>query len=352
VIETRWQEKSNPSKRTKGTKAAKDIRSRIAPNAWQHSQARLQKNLPIGKRMKPYIVRMRLRVGDFNITDLRRRQRELTDILIRQKIPQATAKSAVAKILNLAADHQLQCLRRDRYLEDLELAKEAIKRLVSQFDHLVQRLSKLSPKSRGELNKIMNDQDFRHFDTETFAELIHSILHALPKLSPACVAQEARLAIIEMLPQASDDLASFVIIRTAPPAILDLWDSIPAETRTKVEEAIRSRSSCRSATDFFRYMATMLTKSSPQAKIGRRPSIERLFGQQVAKIWRGLGLHVGRAYNSGNRDQEPYHYPSTFQRFCQKALAVVGDNSRISGRQVLMLKRELQQITARGGVNG
>jgi hypothetical protein len=240
VIETRWQEKSNPSKRTKGTKAAKDIRSRIAPNAWQHSQARLQKNLPIGKRMKPYIVRMRLRVGDFNITDLRRRQRELTDILIRQKIPQATAKSAVAKILNLAADHQLQCLRRDRYLEDLELAKEAIKRLVSQFDHLVQRLSKLSPKSRGELNKIMNDQDFRHFDTETFAELIHSILHALPKLSPACVAQEARLAIIEMLPQASDDLASFVIIRTAPPAILDLWDSIPAETRTKVEEAIRS----------------------------------------------------------------------------------------------------------------
>jgi hypothetical protein len=301
------------------------------------------KNFHLGKGMKPYVARARLRIKDFGITDLEKSQTDMRNLLIRRRIPEYNARWAIVRTLDVAADHQLERLRRERYLEDLALAKKNLDRLIKLLDQLVQVLSKLPPWSKGKLNKIMVGQDWRYFDTEAFADLIHAMMDALSKLSPACVAREALSIINEGTLRASEDHAVTQIVRTAPPAILDLWESIPAASRTQVEEGVRRLSSCRSATEFFRHLATALAKSYPQQKMGRRPAIEGLFAKQVATIWRGLNLHVGRAYFAGNRRDPASHYPSNFQCFCEEALAVIGDDSPVSGRQVDKLKLELQR---------
>jgi hypothetical protein len=298
------------------------------------------KNFHLGKGMKPYVARARLRIKDFGITDLEKSQTDMRKLLIRRRIPEHNAKWAIVRTLDVAADHQLERLRRERYLEDLALAKKNLDRLIKLLDQLVRVLSKLPPWSKGKLNKIMVGQDWRHFDTEAFADLIHAMMGALSKLFPACVAREALSIINEGTLRASEDHAVTQIVRTAPPAILDLWESIPAASRTQVEEGVRRLSSCRSATEFFRHLATMLAKPCPR-QIMERPSA--LFAKRVATIWRGLNLHVGRAYFAGNRRDPASHYPSNFQRFCEEALAVIGDDSPVSGRQVEKLKLELQR---------
>jgi hypothetical protein len=336
---------SENSDETTAVQPVVPVRSPTARSkAQQPSDDWLQENVRLGKGMKSYVARAHLRIKDFDIIDLEKSETEMRDFLIGRRIPEQNAKWAVVRTLNIAADHQLERLRRERYLEDLALANINLERLKRNLDQLVRVLSKLPPFSKGKLNKIMVGQDWRHFDTEAFAYLIHAMMDALPKLSPACVAREALSIINEGTLRASDneDPAVTQTVRTAPPAILDLWESIPAASRTQAEEGVRRMPSCKSATEFFRHLATMLAKSCPQQRMERSSA---LFGKRVATIWRGLKLHVGRAYYNGSGSQHgpACHYPSNFQRFCLDALAVIGDDSPVSGRQVDRLKLELQR---------
>jgi hypothetical protein len=338
------EEKSSPTNQAKDAKPAVPVRSPTErSNAHQCSDGRLLQHFRLGKGMKLYVARVRLRLKDFDITDLEKSQANQTmaNILTGNGIPQHKAELAVAQTVDFAADHQLQPLRRDRYLKGSALAKKNLDRLIELFDQLVQVLSKFPPVSRGKLNKIVVGQDWRHFDTEAFDYLIHAMRDALPKLSPACVAQEALSIINEATLRVSEDLAVTQTIRTGPPAILDLWQIIPAATRTQVEEGIRRWPSCRSATAFFRDLATVLANS--QQKTGRGPAVEGLFATRAAAIWRGLDLHVGRAYFGGDRSAPAGHYASNFQSFCKEAFAVFGEGSSVSERQVDRLKRELQR---------
>ena len=123
--------------------------------------------------------------------------------------------------------------------------------------------------------------------------------------------------------------------------ILDLWEVIPAQTRTQVEAGLRKwvPSTQRPAIKFFNRLVFLLAEFRPQLNKGRRRAIEGRFGQGLARIWRGLGLHVGRAFN-GEFDR---HVESSFQRFARLALTAVGDDSRISSRQIDNLKSTLRR---------
>jgi hypothetical protein len=177
----------------------------------------------------------------------------------------------------------------------------------------------------------MSCHELGQFDTEMLAELIHTMMGA--KLSPNRVADEMRSAMSVASIKSSNDQCVRDIPRSGPPAIVELWELMPAQTRSAVEHGIRERSPKR-ALAFFRHLAGELRKHSPQQKRIRRPPVVRFFADQVAEVWGELGLHVGRAYD-GDMAQ---HLEGDFQKFCRLALTAVGDGSRISGRQIEVLK--------------
>jgi hypothetical protein len=267
-------------------------------------------------------------------------RRQMTDLLIKKKVRKVLAQQAVIQALDIAADHQLESFRRSQNLAELTRSQRSLERLLDQLDALIRAISKLPPLAKGKFNKIVAGQDWENFDTETFSELIHAMILALSKSSPACLAERARSAIVEPL-GASKHPAVAQIIRTAPPTILDLWEFIPAQTRTQVEAQLRAWVPPRErpAIEFLNRLVFLLETCRPRLNKGRRQAIERRFGQRLARIWRGLGLHVGRAFD-GEFDR---HVESSFQRFARLALTAVGDNSRISSRQIDNLKSILQR---------
>src|SRR6266852_4342805 len=154
---------------------------------------------------------------------------EMANILSRKKIQQNKAKQAIDQTLDIAASHAMEGSRRERYFENRAEAKKGLDRLIKHLDRIEQALSKLTPSSQAKLNKIMAEREWRSFDTEIFAELIQAMMDA--KLSPARVADEARSAMSDASLKSFNDPVVYSIPRTAPPAILDLWEIIPAETR-------------------------------------------------------------------------------------------------------------------------
>jgi hypothetical protein len=247
-------------------------------------------------------------------------------LLNKKNVPQKKAEWAIRQTLDIAVNHQLDLARREQYFANCAIAKKHLRQLRKQVNSLVQALSKLPPASKGKLNKIIRVQDWRQFDTEALAEIIRAMMDTLPKVSPHCYAEEARSAISDTILRDSKEYAVAQIVRTAPPAILVLWEMIPAQTRTKVEEDIRTLSLGISVLDFFQHLPIVLAKSPGRMRDGRT-AIERVFAQKIAWVWRALGLRVGRVFGE-----------SYFQQYCRRALSAVGDDTRISGRQVRRLK--------------
>jgi hypothetical protein len=99
----------------------------------------------------------------------------------------------------------------------------------------------------------MSEHDLRHFDTEMFAELVNTIMSA--KLSPNRMADEMRSAISVASIKSSNDKCVRKIRRRGPLAVVELWELMPAQTRSQVEHSIRERSPKR-ALAFFRHLAS------------------------------------------------------------------------------------------------
>src|SRR5215831_17265954 len=80
------------------------------------------------------------------------------------------------------------------------------------------------------------------------------------------------------------------ISRTAPPVIVELWETIPAETRRQLEAGFRNWQppARRSMIEFLNHAVFLLESFRPVLKRGRLPAIERHFAQRVAGIWRDL----------------------------------------------------------------
>jgi hypothetical protein len=262
----------------------------------------------------------------------------MTKILVKKKVHPDEARRAVTRTLDIAADHLLEVLRRDQNLQDLSRSQRDLRRLIKQLDHLRLAISTLPPLAKSKLNKIVAVQDWQNFDTETLIRLIHAMADTLANSSPACIANEALRAINEPA-RGSKHPAVAQIVRTAPPAILELWETFPAGTRTQAEAGLQNwvPPTRRPAMEFLIRLSTLLEKFQPKLKRGRRFPIERRLGERIARIWHGLGLHVGRAFSGHSK------YRGTFQRFTRWALIAVGDDARLSNRQMVHLKSNMRR---------
>ena len=90
------------------------------------------------------------------------------------------------------------------------------------------------------------------------------------------------------------------VVRTSPLELIDLWETMyAAETRREVEQTVRGSIAKRSAIKFWQ-LVLLLDKFSPQAKLGRLPTIQRRYIERVSKIWEALGLRIGLAYDGVN----------------------------------------------------
>jgi hypothetical protein len=309
------------------------------PLEYQESEMAKQpllRNLNVDRKMKPYVERMRLRLkdhqtGDSQVKMLMENSNEMKKILLKKKIPEQAAERAIGEAISIALDYRLEQLRRERYLSDKKAAERDRKHLIKRLDDLIYAVSKLPRLAKCELDKITAEQDWQDFDTEMFTELIHALMQALSKFQFSS-ASDARAAMNEARLPGSKHPRVMAIDRTARPAILDLWDTIPATTRVQVEAHLRRLSRGKSALQFLRHLKTGLVKFNPRSKKGRLPAITRVFAHQIAGIWIGLGLRVGRAATD---------YDSVFQRFCRHTLAAVGEHSGVSRRQVRNLQNKI-----------
>jgi hypothetical protein len=135
--------------------------------------SRIHKNLEVANRMEPYASRLRLRLKHFDVSDPKKKQRlanarrEMTKILVKKKVHPDEARRAVTRTLDIAADHLLEVLRRDQNLQGLSRPQRDLRRLIKQLDHLRLAISTLPPLAKSKLNKIVAEQDWQNFDTET-----------------------------------------------------------------------------------------------------------------------------------------------------------------------------------------
>ena len=247
----------------------------------EDSDERLVKPLRVSKKMRSFVPRMRMRSEDLDITDearaseFKRCSELMRHILTKKQISNKDADRIMALTFDAAADHQLESLRRDRFVDDLDRSKKDLQCLLKQIDHLAKAISELPPTSIGKLNKIIAEQNWQHFDTEMFFELMQVMQDALSVLSPASAAKKACSAIGEKTLRASKDPVVIQVERTAQPAMTELWEIMPAETRTHVETEIQcwtppKRGQVRS---FLNYLVTLLKKYRPKVKTRRRPSL-------------------------------------------------------------------------------
>jgi len=285
--------------------------------------------------MRPYVKRMRLGTKDLDLSDpttasqFERNGQEMRGILAAAKVPSAKMKHAIEQTLDAAVDHRLQGVRQEDRRRDRLYAKDTVNKLIERLTELAAAIAKLPPTAKKRLNTIVASHTKEFFDTETFAAIINDIAVALPKLEPRRRGQDAFDVI---------DQPVAGIVRTAPPEIIDLWETMSAETRHKIEQKIRHSAAKKSAIEYFRQLVLLLNRFSPRSGAGRR-TIQRQYIERVGKIWRALGLRVGRAYD-GSKGKS---VESRFQRYCRLALAAVGDSLQISGRQIVVANNDLRK---------
>jgi hypothetical protein len=308
-----------------------------APKDQETANDPLAKPLHVSKQMRPYIKRMRLGTKDLELSDpttasqFERNSQEMRGILAAAKIPSAKMKDAIEQTLDAAVDHRLQGTRQQDRRRDRLYAKDTVKKLIERLTELAAAIAKLPPTAKKRLNTIVASHTKEFFDTETFAAIINDIAVALPKLEPRRRGQDAFDVI---------DQPIAGIVRTAPPEIIDLWEIMSAATRQQIEQKLRRSAAKKSAIDFLRQLVLLLKRFSPRSGAGRR-TIQRQYIERVGKIWRALGLRVGRAYD-GSKGKS---VESRFQRYCRLALAAVGDSLQISGRQIVVANNDLRKKT-------
>jgi len=148
---------------------------------------RLVPNIRASKRMKPFVNRMRLRIKDLDLTDpdaasrLDQAQADMWSILKGMKISRTVASQIIAETLDAALNHGLEGQRRDQNLKHLAQAKSSLDRLIKHVEDLAQNFTELPRSTKDELNKITTGLNWRQFDSEVFAEVMHALLEAQPR---------------------------------------------------------------------------------------------------------------------------------------------------------------------------
>jgi len=312
----------------------------VAPTDQESANSCLIEPPHVSKKMRPYVKRIRLGTKDLDLSEpatalqFERKQEAMRRILAAAKVSSAKMKHAIEQTLDAAADHRLQGMRQEDRQRDRLRSKNDVKKLIKRLTELAAAIAELPPSAKNKLNAIVAGHTEEFFDTETFGAIVHDISAMLPKLTPRKRAQDAFDVI---------DQPIAGIIRTAPPEIIGLWETMSAETRQQIEQKIRRSVPKKSAIEFLRQLVLLLKRFSPRWGAGRR-TIQRQYVERVGKIWRAIGLKVGRAYDGSKGES----VESRFQRYSRLALAAVGDGSQISRRQIAVVSHDLRKKSDSG----
>ena len=247
------------------------------------------------------------------------------DILAKKKVHITEATDAVRRTLDAAANAGYADLRQNNYRKNRERGRDLIDELNSRLNAFVGAISKLPPNSKSTLNRRVADIMMSGvFDTEVFIELIDCLAACLPQLSPKKLADDALL---------------LLLAGTSPEAkspIVGLWEAVPSKTRSRVERELESRLPM-SGVALLRLIPGLLDSHRLMPRLGAPASPKAEFVRELDRIWRSLGLTSGRQYDAAGGAG---HKSSPFQQFGDAALAAVGNEGRISDRQVDNLKRK------------
>ena len=245
------------------------------------------------------------------------------EILTKKKIPSRKATDAVLRALDAAADHRLAKYRFEQQQKVKEPETGRIDKLIEILRNLNVAILELPTVAKSEINiRLADVRKEGKFDTEIFVEMVNCVAACLPELSPQRSAADALDAL----------LADGSSEHTWP--IIALWESIPPLARTKVEQKAGKRMRLRGI-ELLRLLPDLLDAFRPKKRRGAPPSIHFTFALKIERIWFKLGLKSGRQYD----DHSDRHLKSPFVRFCEAALAAVGTEGAISGRQVTNLKK-------------
>ena len=303
--------------------------------------SRLLNRFRISAAMRPYVLRVRLRGWDFDFgsnaegaVEFSVCVNQMRKILLQRCIPIVVADKAVSETLEAAVDHQLSQLRFDRLRAMEDQSQATLDRLIEGLRRIGDAISHLPPASKGVLNdRVFGVLEQQIFDTEIFIDLIETIVATLPELAPRRLASDV-LSLIN--PELSEGRR---------PPIIDLWETMPATTRVKIEDLVQKLKLTISVVGWLNCIADLLDRERPQRKRGAPRSTLQILVRRVAAIWRRLGLRPGLAYDfnlhPGEHDRigRGGRIDSGFQRYCSSALAAFGDTTKISARQVANAKQ-------------
>jgi hypothetical protein len=251
--------------------------------------------------------------------------RLMFDILAKKKVAITKATDAIRETLDAAANAGYAALRQKNSRQSREQGRDLIDELNSKLNAFAGAISKLPPNSKSKLNRRMADVMMSGvFDTEIFIELVDCLAACLPQLFPKKLADDALLLLLaETSPEAKSP-------------IVGLWEAIPSKTRSRVERELESRLPMRGVA-LLRLIPELLDNHRLVPRLGAPTSPKAEFVIELDRIWRSLGLTSGRQYDAAGGAG---HKSSPFQQFGDAALAAVGNESRISDRQVDNLKRK------------
>lgn len=243
-------------------------------------------------------------------------------ILAKKGIERARAARAVEKTLDLAAATSLTEPQREIYRRRIQKGQRAAAELCRRLDSFVCEMTKLPPSSKSVLYRsIQRPLACGFFDTETFFLVLDAIADTLPGLSPKACADVAYAALFK------GDGANKEPSAQSSPQLL--WEELDAETRRKCEITIETKS----PTDIslFKMLADVFRTPAHSLRPGAPPSLLRDYTRCVDRTWLMLGIARGRrrydAYTSKNQI-------SAFAKFANEALEAVGNESRVSDRQI------------------
>jgi len=305
------------------------------PSDHERTNDRLVRPLRISKQMRPFVERMRLGRKNLDLSDpatalqFERKQDEMRRILAATKVSSAKMKRAI--------ERTTRCCRQpsaaSRAAGRQETGSLALQRRRGQAYEETDGASRSDRQAATERQeKTQRDCGQSHRTVFRYRDICGDNHRHCCCFAKAC-AQKAAQDAVDVIDQPIPE-----VVRTAPPEIIELWETMSAGTRQKIELKIRRLVPKKSAIEFLRQLVVFLKRFSTRSKAGRR-TIQRQYIERVGEVWQGLGLRIGRAYD-GINDKS---IESRFQRYCRLALAAVGDNSQISGRQIVAVNDDLRK---------
>jgi hypothetical protein len=325
------------------------------------NHGRLISRFRVSAAMRPYVLRLRLSGLNFDCgSDANAAVaytgciKRMTGILARRRVSVAAANKAILATLEAAAHHQLSQIRFDHLRKMENHSLRALDQLISGLRALGSAITRLPPRTRGDLNRRMASiLELGIFDTEVLIEVLEALAQSLRKASPKRLAEDAYSIIHQPLPVFKEAKPLPHLTEQRRPLFIDLWESIPDATRVKVECIMQKAGRMASLSGWLTLLADLLLQEPPACRVGGPHSQSQLFVWRVASIWRRLGLRPGLAYNHflhpGEQDRigRGGRIASGFQDYCRDALAAFGDSSVISARQVEIAKKRLRSKSFR-----